>query len=66
MFGTPVKYFRAGRYTLGSANGWLPAVEIEHNPQLVAGLPSGVDRIQVVVNPPATATVTALLPVKLV
>lgn len=66
MFGTPIKYHRIGRYTLGSANGFLPAVELEHATTLVASLPAGVDRIQVVVNAPETATVTALYPPKLV
>lgn len=66
MFGTPVKYHRIGRYTLGSANGFLPAIELEHAQTLVAALPPGVDRIQVVVNAPATATVTALYPPKVV
>jgi hypothetical protein len=65
MFGTPVKYARIGRYSLGSANGWLPAVEVSHSPMLVAPLPPGVDRIQVTLNAPETGTVKALYPPKL-
>jgi hypothetical protein len=64
MFGTPPKYHRLGRATIGSANGWLPAIDLEHNPMLIAPLPPGVDRIQVVCNAPATATITALFPGK--
>lgn len=59
-FGIPLKYHRLGRVTLGSANGWLPAIDLSQNPMLVAPLPPGVDRIQVACNPPATATITAL------
>lgn len=64
MFGDPVKYHKIGRYTLGSADGWLSAVEIQHNPELVAPIPPGVDRILVVMNAPATCTITPLLPIK--
>lgn len=66
MFGAPVKFHRIGRYTLGSPNGNLSAVELEHAQTLVCPLPPGVDRIQVVVNAPETATVTALYAPKLV
>lgn len=60
LFGVPPKYHRLGRATIGSANGWLPSIDLEHTPMLIAPLPPGVDRIQVVVNPPATATITPL------
>lgn len=66
MFGAPPKYHRIGRYTLGSSNGYLAAVDLEHAQTLVAPLPPGIDRIQVVVNAPETATVTALYPPKVV
>jgi hypothetical protein len=63
-FGTPQKFHRLGYVTIGSVNGWLESIDLEHNPLLISPLPAGVDRCQVVVYPPATATITALLPDK--
>jgi hypothetical protein len=63
-FGAPVKLIKIGRYTIGNASGWLPSVDITHNPCLVMPLPVGVDRIQVHMNPPTVASVRALFPAK--
>jgi hypothetical protein len=63
-FATPTRFFKVARAAIGSVNGWLPTVEIDHTPFLIAPLPPGVDRIQVSVNAPATATITALYPPK--
>jgi hypothetical protein len=63
-FGLPVKYHRIGRITLGTADGWLPSIEISQNNQVVAPLPPGVTQCSVVVHPPTTATVIVLHPPK--
>ena len=64
LFGEPRKFFKVARAAIGSVDGWLPSIEIDHTPFLIAPLPAGTDRIQVKVNPPATATIRALYPPK--
>ncbi len=56
----PQRYSRVGRITLGTSDGWLPSLAIEHNPQLVVPLPPWVKLIRVSVYPPATAAVRFL------
>jgi hypothetical protein len=56
----PQRYSRLGMITLGTADGWLPSMHIEHNPQLVVPLPPWAKLIRVSVFPPATATVRFL------
>jgi len=63
-FGPITKFHRVGRVSIGSVNGWLSSIDLEHSPMLIAPLPQGVDTIQVTCYPPATATVTALYPPK--
>jgi len=64
MFGTPPRYHRVGRVTIGTPNGWLPAQDITQTPMLFQPLPPGCDRCVVSVFPPATATVQILRPPK--
>jgi hypothetical protein len=64
QFGTPPKYHRLGRVTLGTADGWLPSFDLEHNPLVIMPIPAGVTRAEVTVRPPITATVTVLRPGK--
>jgi hypothetical protein len=64
QFGTPPKYHRLGRVTLGTADGWLPSFDLEHNPLVIMPIPAGVTRAQVSVSSPITATVTVLRPGK--
>lgn len=60
QFGAPPKYHRLGRVTLGTADGWLPSFDLEHNPLVIMPVPAGVTRVEVTVRPPITATVTVL------
>ena len=64
QFGSPAKYHRLGRVTLGNDVGWMPSFDLEHNPLLIMPLPAGVTRTIVTVRPPITATVTVLRPGK--
>jgi hypothetical protein len=61
-FGSPTRYSRLGRATIGSSQGWLPSYDIQHNPLLIDPLPPATDRIQVFTLPPITATIIALAP----
>jgi hypothetical protein len=63
-FGTPVRYHKLGRVTLGTPDGWLPSFDLEQNPLVITPIPAGVTRVQVAVRPPATATVILLRPPK--
>jgi len=56
----PQRYSRVGRITLGTSDGWLPSMAIEHNPQLIVPLPPWAKLVRVSVYPPATATVRFL------
>jgi hypothetical protein len=56
----PQRYSRLGQITLGTADGWLPSIKIEHNPQMVVPLPPWAKLIRVGVYSPATATVRFL------
>jgi len=64
LFGTPVRYHRIGRVTVGTDLGWYPSIDLVHSPLLVSPLPPGATKCQVNVYPPATATVTVLRPPK--
>jgi hypothetical protein len=56
----PQRYSRLGMITLGTADGWLPSIHIEHNPQMIVPLPPWAKLIRVSVYSPATATVRFL------
>lgn len=64
LFGDPRKYHRLGRVNVGSDLGWFPAIDLSVTPMVISPLPPGAKKCQVVVNPPATATVTILRPPK--
>jgi hypothetical protein len=63
-FGEPIRLSHVGRIPLGTANGWMPAIDIRQNPQVVAPLPPGVVSCVVKTDPPIAATVMILRPPK--
>src|SRR5829696_8197790 len=63
-FAEPQLLARAGRVELGTADGWLPSIEIDHTPFVITPLPQGTTRVQVVTIPGMTATLRKLYPPK--
>lgn len=61
-FGTPARYAKLARVNVGTEDGWYPPIEINVSPMIVRPMPPGGDRVSVTVDPPATATVTPILP----
>jgi hypothetical protein len=63
-FAEPQLLTRAGRIELGTADGWLPSIPIDHTPMVVTPLPVGAERVQVIVPPGMSAAVRKLYPPK--
>jgi hypothetical protein len=60
LFTDPPKYARLGTVTVGTAAGWLPSIALEHNPQLLAPLPSWAKQVRVHTFTPITSSVSFL------
>jgi hypothetical protein len=60
-FGTPDELFTIGRISLGTVDGYGPALNIAHNPELMFPIDGSVTRIGYSLTPGVVATITELV-----
>lgn len=60
-FGTPPRFHDLGRLNLGNVDGWLPAVELLHEHQLMYPLPAGLTLLAWTLAPGVDVTAVELL-----
>ena len=57
---SPQRYSRLGAVTFGTAQGWAPSIQIEHNPMLIIPVPTWATLVSAWAFPPATVSLTFL------
>lgn len=60
-FGQPPEFFRVARVALGTADGFLPDLELRHEQNVLLPIPSGIVQLGLSLAPGVVATVTELI-----